>query len=186
MSQRLLLRKHFYNAWVSIIRGPYSQGLINSERGLQVHYCIALFEQFETSTVSRRLFIEPSMKFQSGPIRYPDLVICNTKSIIGVVEFKYTPCGIPRLGKDIKTLEMLAKAKEGVEISNDRFRGKTNTLHRYAVSPDAVLCWAGVYAGEGLVLPADRLGRQFLRLDARTAHGSDAVLNCGEPDPEAV
>lgn len=64
MAKRLLLRKHFYNAWVSIIRGPYSQGLINSERGLQVQYCIALFEQFKKSTVSRRLFIEPSMKLQ--------------------------------------------------------------------------------------------------------------------------
>jgi hypothetical protein len=95
--RRRLLRAHLAAAWRQTIEQPYREQLINSERGLQVFFCSALMEAFKEDGVRRRLFVEPRLSVGARETRrYPDIVICNQRSVIGVVELKYLPKGRPR------------------------------------------------------------------------------------------
>jgi len=48
------------NAWRTTINDKYRGRLINSERGLQAHFCAALQDEFGATEVGHlRLFIEP-------------------------------------------------------------------------------------------------------------------------------
>lgn len=173
------LRSQLQIAWHKVIDGPYRDGLINSERGLQVHFCMALLEAFGNLKSSRRFFIEPSVKVEGQKTRYPDMIICDTESVIAIIELKYAPRKKPGNKKDIDTLSVLAAAKADVRISNRRFRGKPLPEYRYPFTHDVVLCWAGVYTGKKLELPpiSSDLGEHFLRLDAITVHGEDAIIS---------
>lgn len=165
--RRGFLRKHLKAAWNQTISGPYSDALINSERGLQVHFCVKLLGLLEGQ--QRRLFIEPTLTFQSGEKRSPDLVICNSRRIIGVVEFKYTPRTLPSYAKDFDTLARLARSAEGeITLSNERFRGPRKIEH-YNVASDAVLCWAAVHCDKAFEVPQLHLkevGDRYLELRA--------------------
>lgn len=178
MSRRHLLRKHLSDAWYTTITNQYCDRLINSERGLQVFFCAALLQQFEQDKVVRRIFVEPRISMKSAPgVLYPDIVICNSKQIIGVVELKYVPRGLPKYAKDLGTLGNIAKA-DGITLSNDRYCGIERNRF-YTLASDAVLCWAGVYTGSHLNLK-DKIGakvkQQFLQLDALTVDGKDPTL----------
>ncbi len=97
--------------------------------------------------------------------------------MIGVVEFKYIPRVRPTVTIDISTLRQLAASGETVALANDRFRGIVEA-RRYLLAPDAVLCWAAVYAGGLVALPdrvVARFGPRFLWLDA-IAHEGDLVV----------
>lgn len=178
MSSRSLLRSQLRSAWRRTIGSAYSDRLINSERGLQVHFCINLLEEFKTSRVRRHLFVEPIVVFPDGTKRYPDLVICNGRRAIGVIEFKYKPRARPAVGKDINTLHRLATLGKPLVLANDRFQGLTEA-REYSFAPDAVLCWAAVYTGGLVTLPAralSSLGSRFLRLDAITHDGDEVEI----------
>ena len=177
MPSRSLLRGQVRRAWRRTINGAYSERLVNSERGLQVHFCIALLKEFRASKVIRRLFVEPTIFFADSTKRCPDLVICSARRIIGVVEFKYFPRARPAVEKDMNTLLRLAAAKD-IALANDRFRGAGEVRH-YTVARDAVLCWAGVYTGNFLALPpraVSRLGERFMRVDALTRDGRSVEI----------
>ncbi|MDX1946008.1 MAG: hypothetical protein SFU86_11475 [Pirellulaceae bacterium] len=175
MSNRRLLRDNLIRAWHATITRAYAGQFINSERGLQVHFCIELLKEFRRRRVSRRLFIEPTLQFVDKVMRTPDLLICNTKQIIGVVEFKYCPRARPKTGKDLKTLARIRDTTGVISIQNERYLGE-GKLRQYSVAEDAVFCWAGVYRSDepiALDLPG------LLRLDALTAcNAPPAVLPC--------
>jgi hypothetical protein len=146
MTRRHLLRKHLFTAWHTTITNQYCDRLINSERGLQVFFCAALLQQFEKGKVMRRIFVEPRISRESAPgVLYPDIVLCNSRQIIGVVELKYVPRGLPKYAKDLRTSRNIAKV-DGITLSNDRYRGIERNRF-YTLASDAVLCWAGVYTG---------------------------------------
>ncbi len=148
MAKRNLLAQHLTAAWDETINHPYASGLINSERGLQFYFCIALLKKF-SGKVKRRLFVEPTVQVE-GELRIPDLVICNSRNVIGVVEFKYTPRGVPReYPKDFETLALIDKnsAAQGLTVSNQRYRGPESP-RVYEVAPDAVYCWASIHSDE--------------------------------------
>ena len=177
MARRGPLRQHLKTAWKQTINGPYNEMLINSERGLQVHFCVNLLTLL--SEHERRLFIEPTIVFPDGVRRCPDLVICNSQRIIGVVEFKYTPRKLPSYTKDFATLVKLAESVEGdVVISNERYRGPQKPKH-YHVADDAVLCWAAIHSNGNFhpTLPrSERLGERYLELRATTTSKDDAEV----------
>jgi hypothetical protein len=130
--------------------------------------------EFEKSGFSRRLFVEPTVIFSAGDRRYPDLVVCNTQTIIGVVELKYAPRATPETEKDLETLERLALETGPISLANERFRGP-GSLKAYPLSPDAVLCWAGVREDAAIQFNAEkqtRIGARFLRLEAVTHDNS--------------
>jgi hypothetical protein len=158
----------------------YTARQINSERGLVVHFCFALLEEFRGSRVSRSLLVEPSLRFEDGTLRSPDLLICSTKAIIGAVEFKYLPNGVPSVRKDMDTLLRVCRARGLITVENKRYRG-AGSPNRYAVAPDAVLCWAGVYYRMTKIelspSTVEHLGQSFLRLDARTRAGAAPLVS---------
>ena len=172
MNRRSRLRRHLQDAWVSTIDQQYTEQLVNSEHGLQVYFCMALLREFEESGVSRRLFIEPRLCAKGGQPRFPDVVICNKSHVIGIVELKYTPRVQPKTSKDLETLSFAAKHGPDLTIANQRFLGKASKPREYPLAADAVLCWAGVYAGQRFSLEKDiegSLAGRFLQLDAVTS-----------------
>lgn len=67
--------------------GPYLDQAINSERALQVHLAARLMNAFEEWGANRQLFIEPRVLVNGGENRlHPDILICNTREAIGIVE----------------------------------------------------------------------------------------------------
>lgn len=175
MSDRKLLRCQLIKAWQCTIDEQYASQLINSERGLQVYFCHALMREFKECGLdqARRLFVEPTIVFSDKVRRYPDLVICNTQTIIGVAELKYAPRAIPDTAKDMETLTMLAAEGNSIELINERFRGP-GRLKPYLISPDAVLCWAGVCSDTPKFdsEKQDSIGSRFLMLKAVTDNDS--------------
>ena len=100
--RRRLLRSHLTAAWRQTIEDSYQGQLINSERGLKVFFCAALTEAFKEDQVRRRIFVEPCLSRGAGESkRYPDIVICNQRSVIGIVELKYRPKGRAPYQKDL-------------------------------------------------------------------------------------
>lgn len=142
MSKRHLIRAQICKAWDETIQNAYEKVLINSERGLQTYFCIHLMKAFEEDGVQRRIFIEPNLKI-GEKICFPDLVICNTREVIAVIELKYTPRSLPQTEKDFETLQWIAEANGDAVIANERFHDQV-AVKPYAIAPDSVLCWAAL------------------------------------------
>lgn len=182
MKSRNVLRAQFWRAWSTTISKRYDSQLINSERGLQGYFCAALLDEFAKSNPNRRLFIEPKLSFASGASgRHPDVVVCDTKQIVGIVELKYVPRGRPAYAKDLETLRLAVENAKTLKLSNERFRGVSVGSRPYPLAEDAVLCWAAVYAGDAMDLrpyfSGSDIGSRFLQLNAVTAAGKLATLS---------
>lgn len=178
MSTRTPLRKQLSTAWRQTLTGPYQNQLINSERGLQVHFCHALMREFESAGIERRLFIEPTVKLGADGVRCPDLIICNSQRIIGIVELKYAPRAVPDYTKDLETFALLASHANSITLANERFRGE-GASKTYLLADDAVFCWAAVYAGELIEMPSQSistLAGRFFRLDAITHESAPPTI----------
>lgn len=131
-------------------------------------------DEFEKCNLSRRLFVEPTVVFSAGDWRCPDLVVCNTRTIIGVVELKYAPRATPDTAKDLETLERLSLETRPITLVNKRFKGP-GSPKAYPLSADAVLCWAGVRENAPIHFSAekqDRIGPRFFKLEAVTHDNS--------------
>ena len=178
MHKRTTFRDQLKQAWKSTIEEHYNAQLINSEHGLQTYFFIELRKQFEGT--NRQIYIEPQMRFAKDLRRHPDLVICDSEEIIGIVELKYKPRGRAEHVKDVETLRLAVEYKDTLTISNDRFLGVVANDKRYPLSASAVLCWAAVYTGRPIALKdptkVAESGHHFLQLDARTAAGKIAVI----------
>lgn len=113
----------------------------------------------------------------------PDLLICNSREIIGVVELKYQPRARPNYSKDLETLEWIATHGSNISITNERFRGKTADARTYKLSKSVVYVWAGVHADKSITLPIPaRLKSNFLELHAITTKDDDPVIRLGEKE----
>jgi len=127
--------------------------VISSERALQVHLAARLLDLFWEAGVNRRVFVEPAMRLKSGQRVHPDLLICNTRAIIGVVELKYQPKQVPKYAKDFATFEALAAHGTNIEIDSKRYRGPDPGRGRYALDTSPLYVWAGVYRGPIRTVP---------------------------------
>lgn len=159
-------------AWADTIRSAYLDQVISSERALQVHFTARLMDLFWEDSVKRRVFVEPKMQLDTGARVHPDLLICNSRSIIGVVELKYQPKIRPQYEKDFATFESLAAEGTNIRIENRRFRGPEGGGGRFALSADAMYVWAGVYRGPVRDIPGfetDIGPKQLLVLHAATS-----------------
>lgn len=186
MTEKTTLRAQLKRAWTYTIEHEYAEQMINSEHGLQVCFCAALHAEFEKSKMSkksRRLFIEPRLRFPDGSARHPDIVICDTKSIVGIVELKYTPRGRPgkpSLFKDMETLIQSVTDANSLQISNDRYLGKTTVKRSFSLAENAVLCWAGVYKGKEIdKIKNESLRKRFLQLSALTIKDANPTIRLG-------
>ncbi len=175
MRERSLIKRQIISAWESCINDDYCSQRINSERSLQASFWAHLNVLLGKN---RRLFIEPSMTMGSGTsVRrlYPDIVVCNSRSVIAVVELKYTPKGSPRYKKDVRSLASIAVNRSKIKIANSRFRGNEQDSRGYHMPKNVLFVWAGVHsgarsAGKGLYSVEHRsLKGCYLELHAQTA-----------------
>ena len=146
MKERGLLKSQIIKAWRQCIAEDYRIQRINSERSLQASFWSRLNSLLSKN---RRMFIEPCVVIRTnrGTTRvFPDLVICNTKEVIGVIELKYQPRAKPNYAKDISTLSRIAKHRRTISISNQRFRGQPIDETTYILSKHILFVWAGVHA----------------------------------------
>ena len=155
MTNRGLLRRHLRNAWVSTMHEVYAQQLINSERSLQVHFAARLMEEFKHDRVKRYLFVEPKLVLDQGQRIHPDLLICNSREVIGAIELKYQPNLPPRYVKDFATLDALDKGCTSVRLENKRYRGPGRGELGFQLSANLLFVWAGVYRSPQQAIPAN-------------------------------
>ncbi|MDD2180741.1 hypothetical protein OIN59_25265 [Acidovorax sp. D2M1] len=170
MSTRNLLRKHIAIAWHRTMEEAYANRLIYNERALQMYFCRRLEDAFGAHR--RSVFVEPSFSVPGSSARIPDVVVCNSRRIIGVIELKYTPQKKAQYEKDLDTLRWFASHSEPLALCNQRYKDERERFSkRYELASDAVLCWAGVYAGprEDIEKNAESLGPRFLHLHAITS-----------------
>lgn len=181
MANRKPLRYALEKSWRETIDGPYSKQQINSERGLQVHFCARLLVNIEND--NWRILIEPKVKIdgRKNPI-FPDILICSQRAVIAVVELKYTPRGKPSINNDLSKLRAFAAPETLIEVVNERFRGKRISPITYKLTKDALVCWAGVYTSKGIDFHFGenaKLNGKLLALHAITRVGANASVMVG-------
>src|SRR5690606_13711830 len=82
---------------------------INSERSLQASLWARLNKILPRT--NRRMFIELGLSISgtNHQVRYPDIVICHSRSVIGISELKYLPRTRPAWQKDIATFRWIVE-----------------------------------------------------------------------------
>jgi hypothetical protein len=179
MSIRSTLRRQITEAWRESIESDYVAQRINSERSLQASLWANLNRRLPPAT--RRMFIEPGLSItgEQRQIRYPDLVICDTREVIGIVELKYQPRARPSWQKDLSTFGWIIENRDHVSVTNARFRGVAADARSYPLAADVLYVWAGVHAACDLDLRAciaPTLLPFFHPLHAETRHGQSAII----------
>ena len=176
--RRSLLRKQLCEAWSESINKDYACQRINSERSLQASLWSKLNARLDPHT--RRMFIEPGLKIKQEKqkngtqIRYPDLVVCNTRAVIGIIEIKYRPRVKPVWKKDIASLEWISSNRDAIRVRNSRFRGIEVDGRSYPLSANILFVWAGIHAKSEVILRdllPSKLRDTFLELHAETHKG---------------
>ena len=167
------LRKDLIKAWEAAISEDYDNQRINSERSLQASFWSQLNMKFEAK--SRRMFIEPpvTLAIDGEEKRVtPDLVICNSESVIAIIEMKYLPRTVPKTMKDLDTLQDLSEHRDQIVFSNSRFRGTGKTPQEFRLGDKVLFVWAGVHSSPEASLTANKkLDGCFLQLHAITKDG---------------
>ena len=142
------LQKLIFESWNKCIEKDYINQRINSERSLQASFLSCLKENLPEN---KRIFIESPLKIKTrNGIKkiIPDIIICNTKEVISVIELKYRPRAQPKYKKDIKSLAFISKKRHKLSISNKRFRGDKKERTEYPLSNNILFVWACVHAKE--------------------------------------
>ena len=178
MSNRHPLKNIIVDAWQGCIDSDYMKQRINSERSLQASFWSQLNDRLPDT---RRIFIEPPMQIKShGAAKriIPDIVICNTKEVISVIELKYLPRGQPKFRKDVESLALISEKRKQISISNSRFRGAEADGREYALSNNILFVWASIHARPnqeigGLFSSGHKsLENSFIQLHAETRHNA--------------
>lgn len=181
LTKRGLLRRQLKDAWRDTMAGPYLEQAINSERALQVHLAARLMSAFEEEGLNRQLFIEPRVSVHGGESRlHPDILVCNSREVIGIVELKYQPLRKPSWEKDFRSLESVGWSAAEIEVDNRRYKGPNRGERAFAIARSPLFVWAGVYAEPFTPIPpretADTVSGNLLVLHAVTH--SDRAPEC--------
>ncbi len=178
MTKRNPLKNIIVEAWQGCIESDYLKQRINSERSLQASFWAQLNYMLPST---RRIFIEPPMKIktQNGEKRlFPDIVICNTKEVISVIELKYLPRAQPKFKKDVESLALISKKRKQISISNTRFRGTEADNREYTLSNNILFVWASIHAQPKEEITSlfssdhKSLDNTFIQLHAETRHNN--------------
>ncbi len=146
MEQRSRIKPQLIQAWYESIEVDYYNQRINSERSLQASFWSHLNHLLGRN---RCLFIEPTLAIHTKRGKktiIPDIVVCNKREVISVIELKYLPRAKPRYKKDIESLALIAENTQQIAIANQRVRGKEKDSKQYSLSKQILFVWAGVHA----------------------------------------
>lgn len=174
------LRSIIIQAWRASIEEDYSRQRINSERSLQASLWSKLNDDIGPK---RRMFIEPGISYQENDIRkqiFPDIVICNTREVVAVIELKYHPRVLRPFTKDLENLNSISKHRSTINLRNSRFKGLECDSMNYKCSEQILFIWAGVHRGtydenNRAALNYEHLEDCYLELHAETQ-------NCEAPE----
>jgi hypothetical protein len=174
MPRRSRIGKQLIEAWKQTVNDDYCSGHINSERSLQALLLANLRTVFEVDETKRQVFVEPTLTLPDGSLIRPDMMICNAREVISVLELKYAPRGIAATTKDMRSISSIAGASELV-VTLDRYRGPDLPRMSFQVSQTMLFAWAGIHCGDAE--PAREwndpafAGHYFLEMHAVTADG---------------
>ena len=184
MKGRELIKSQIIDAWAGCIYEDYNNQRINSERSLQASLWSHLNKLLHKN--NRQLFIEPSMKIKiDGKVKkvVPDIVVCNTREIISVIEIKYLPRGKANYKNDVRKLSHISKnIGKKICIANDRFRGVEMDETKYGLAKNVLFVWCGVHKTEKneteylYSSPYQSLNNCFMELHAATNVGSKPMV----------
>ncbi|MCA8995768.1 MAG: hypothetical protein KDA80_02255 [Planctomycetaceae bacterium] len=157
---RVPLRNQLKSVWSGRVRHDYGKHRINSERSLQASLWAGLWQEFENAgwEKQRRILVEPIMFLgeEKSERRFrPDLVICNRRSIIAVIEVKYRPHRLPHpehpFAKDFECLSTMSTAQgtENIHFLDFRYRGALRRKKRFHLNKETLFVWCGFYRMEG-------------------------------------
>jgi hypothetical protein len=153
---RNLLRRQIKQAWRDTIHGPYLDQAINSERALQVQLAARLLRAFEEEGLNRQLFIEPRVTVHQGQGRlHPDVLVCNSREVIGIIELKYQPLRRPSWEKDFRSLESVGWDADQIEVDNRRYKGPNPGSRVFSIAREPLFVWASVYASPRREIPTE-------------------------------
>ncbi len=87
----------------------YKEGLINSESCLQAVLYKVLREHIR-NVPYRKVYVEPVIEYYAtGSPKYkPDIIICDDKKIIAIIELKFAPNWYPNIRDDLIKLKELS------------------------------------------------------------------------------
>lgn len=196
MIRRMQVRKMAQAAFQGVSH-LYQEQLINSERSLQAAMWHELRQQFKRAKKSTfKIFVEPRIQLPStGRLEprtvIPDLVVCNDRSVIAVVELKFSPKGAPSSLKDFSTFRRMCLQHEKVDVQHTRWFGDQPVSKPYPLADSVLFVWAAVgkrksRAGTKPNLKS-RPGRNamFMRLFMNTSDGLVTCDSGGEADQES-
>ncbi|MGQ2922604.1 MAG: hypothetical protein ACT6SF_13290 [Hydrogenophaga sp.] len=124
-----------------------------------------------------RLYIEPNFRTAEGATLIPDVVVCNSRQIIGVFELKYQPRSEASYEKDHGTLSWFSRNNGNVTLINERYLGEPLGQKKYQMAPDAVLCWAGIYKGDQpFQIGPEQDNERFMRLHGLCGEGRNPLV----------
>lgn len=154
MTRRTVLKRHIKQAWKLTLEGEYFNRRINNEAGLQAHFVKHLGHVFEAEDVERQIFVEPPFRLPNAEAELrdyvPDVVVCSARKIIGVIELKYTPRGLPRHKEDLNKLCLIFSHRSaGIELCAERYMGPVPEI-RFEFSIDVLLTYAAVHRGDSV------------------------------------
>ena len=96
------------------------------------------------------MFIEPAITYSEGGAMkriFPDIVICNTREIVAVIELKFHPKARPLFTKDLNSLNKMSKHRKSISLCNSRFNGIESDARKYVGSNQILFVWAGIHNG---------------------------------------
>ena len=129
-----------------------------------------------------RLFIEPTLTINGSEKIRPDIIVCNSKSIIAIIEIKYLPRGKPKYEKDIKKLAKISENRKSISITNHRFQGIEKDTTKYKLPKSVLFVWAGFHTQQKqenkqlFSQGYEYLQGCYLQLQAETAMGLDPKI----------
>ena len=147
MPRRSKIGNQLIEAWTQTVEEDYCSGHINSERSLQALLLANLKGIFDGSENKRHAFVEPTVKLSDGRLIRPDMMICNAREVICVLELKYAPRGIADTTKDMRSISSIARASE-LSVALERYRGPELPRLSFNVSRTVLFAWAGIHCGD--------------------------------------
>lgn len=147
--RRLRMRRMALQAFHGVTR-LYQQQLINSERSLQAAMWHELRQQFKRANSSTfKIYVEPRILLsEKGRLQartvIPDLVICNDRAVIAVIELKFSPRGAPSSRKDFATFTRMAKQHDQVTVQHTRWFGEKPVRKPHPLADSVLFVWAAV------------------------------------------
>jgi hypothetical protein len=162
LGNRNLLRRQLKKAWRDTMACPYLDQAINSERALQVHLSARLMNAFEAEGLNRQLFIEPRVSAHGGEgWLHPDILVCNSREVIGIIELKYQPLRQPSWEKDFRSLESVGWSAGQIEVDNPRYKGPNRGERVFSIANNPLFVWAGVYSAPYRQIPQEEPPEQI-------------------------